>query len=274
MRYSDILLEYKTKDGRNITFDVIEDEEGDKNCGFQLDLFNAYVDGKHAGYLATTYVPEKRVKKHYPGILNWLCSIKGKSILPYDKKNTPWQQLSPDEMRKSILSYFLYHRFPYMQEEEINNLSDDEARNIMTQIEQHAIKKFGKEFINFVKYYADPYESFIRVFTIGDKMGRRGQGDPSENEFKRQGIATALYFKAVDFYAKKGMKMRLSTLRSNEAQGLEKFFKAAGLTISGKPGYYGGQIYQFDYLDPKKIKAYQKKHGLTEELVVKYSYDE
>lgn len=272
MRYLDVLLEYKTKDGRNITFDIIEDEEGDNNRGFKVDHIDAYVDGEHAGYLALTYIPKERFINHYPSILNWLDKMQGKSLFPYKREDLPWQQLSPDEMRETIKSYYLYHRsFGGVTEDSIGNLSDDEAQDMMAKVEQHATENYGDQYKGFYNYFVDkPFEDFIRVFSAGETMGRRGQGEQSKNTFTRQGIATALYFKAVDFYTKKGLQVRLSTLRSAEGgQAIGDALMDAGLTTPGKPFKYNGKTQKFQVLDPAKVKAYQKEHGISESLCEK-----
>lgn len=279
MRYLDVLLEYKTKDGRDITFEVIEDEEGDNNRGWQIDRINAFVDGKPAGYLKLSYIPHKRFNRYYPSIFNWMAQIQGKGILPYRKKDKHWSTFTPDEKRdliKKLIGYYRYHSKE--DEEKLELFSDDELNSQIAELEKKAMKSYGKEFKGFQQYFVDkPYEDYIRVFSRpGEEVNPRDRESNvvSDANYTRQGIATALYFKAVAYLAKKGMRMRLSQLRSDDAQGLESAIKKAGLTTPGKTFYYSGETQQFDFLDPKKVSAYQKKHGLTEELVMERSYDE
>ena len=270
MRYSDVLLEYKTKDERNITFEIIEAEEGDNNRGWQIDKISAFVDGKPAGHLKLGYIPRERFKRYYPSIFNWMHQMQGKSFLPREKKTQHWKTYTIDEKRDLIKSLSGFSRYMSQDEEAaLANMSDDDVDQKVAELEKQAIKTYGKQFKEFENYFVDkPYEDYIRVFDVGDSTGNRGSGPRSEEGFKRQGIATALYFKAVDYLQKKGLPLRLSTLRSKEGgQAIGDALVKAGLTTPGKPFKYNSETLTFDYLDPKKVKAYQRKHGIDESLV-------
>ena len=264
MRYIDILLEYKTKDGRDITFDIIEDEEGDNNRGWQVDKISAFVDGIFAGYIKIGYIPKERFDRYYPSIFNWMYQINGIAILPYDKKSVYWRTFTSDEKKQILKSFRRYTRYMSQDEElQIDNLSDQEIDQEVANAEKKATKNYGEQFKEFYNRFVDnPMDDFIKVFSIGDSMGNRGTGDESKHTFTRQGIATALYFKAVNYLERKGLKLRLSTLRTSGPAGGETLgnsFKDAGLTK---------KVGEFDYLEPSLVKAYQRKHGITEELVL------
>lgn len=261
MRYSEILLEYKTKDGREITFDIIEDEEGDNNRGWQVDKITAYVNGEQAGYLKITYIPKERFLTYYPSIFNWAAQINGNSILPYEKRHLPWQKLDAEEKRRLLLDGSMALGYlPDVEQRKIQSLPESQLDTEIEKLEKVYNKKFGAKFKEFYNYFVDkPYEDYIHVFEKGDRINPRRSKEMSEFTFTRQGIATALYFKAVEYLAAKGLRMRLSTLRSKEGgEAIGSSLMNAGLTKNDG---------QFDYLEPDLVKAYKTKNGITESLI-------
>ncbi|NJO59891.1 MAG: hypothetical protein HC836_16910 [Richelia sp. RM2_1_2] len=268
MRYYEVLLEYKTKSGSEITFKVIPDEEGDNNRGWQIDRINAYVDGALAGYLKLGYIPKERFFNHYPSIFNWMTKVQGKSILPHEKRDLHWSLLDDKDKRSLLLRGLMYFSSASSEEQQrIQALEQPQLDEEIKKFEMLTKKELGKKFKEFYNYFVDkPYEDFIRVFSKGDRIAPRQSDEESQRDFKRQGIGLALYFKAADFLNSKGLQMRLSTLRSEEGgKAIGNALIKAGLTT--KKG-------NFEFLDLNKVNAYKQKHGLTEDIIMERSKEE
>lgn len=230
------LLEYKTKSGKDITFEYHEDFEGDKNRGWQVDKIDAYVDGEYAGYIKLSYIPKERFKRYYPSVLNFMTQIGGGHILPYKKGDVDYKTLSDEELTK-VLKNLIHKSRRYRSiwdDKEIPN----ERKEIIAAIDdiiKNGLKHSNDEFKKFAEYWVDkPIVDYIRVFGEGEDRSQPRFGvhaSDSPTDFKRQRIGTALYLEAADYLKQKGLKLYASGLQSDEAQGawanLEKMNKVA-----------------------------------------------
>lgn len=195
----------------NVTFKYTDDIEGDRNRGWTVDQIDAYLNGEKVGYLKLSYIPHERFKRYYPGILNWLSQIGGHHTLPYDYKDSPWQGIPTNELRKSIFSLAQTCRIDWNTcnklSTEAKTMNDIEIRNLVRELENKLWEDKGWQFRRFKQYYVDkPIVDYIRV----------------EEPYKRQGIGTALYRAGHEWMKSKGMKMYASSTQSDEAKATWK----------------------------------------------------
>ncbi len=246
----------RTKDGREITFNILEDEEGDNNRGWQVDRILAQVEGMPAGYISLTYIPKERFCRYYRTIFNWMCQIEGMAVLPFDKRTEHWKNLTSDEKRKLLINCYLYRFTKFANEQEIQNIPETELDKEIKKVERLAKQYHGKKFKKFHDRFVDkPYEDYVRVFAVGEHTGRRGTGMESEYDFRRQGVGLALYLKAAEHFEKKGLQMRLSKLRSETGgQAIGNALIKLGLTVRNG---------RFEYLDPEKVRAFRQGNKLS-----------
>jgi hypothetical protein len=214
MRLIDLLEDYKTKDGREITMKRIPDSEGDENRGWRVDEIEAYVDGKQAGYIKLSYIPHARFHKNYPTVFNYADAFEGLYGAPYKKRHEHYKNLTADERREMLKS--VMHRLrlvDYGGESKVDDMSDREVMKELQRIEEKLNKgKMGEKFRKFKNFHKDkPLVDFIRVY---DGQNRK-EGD---TDFRRQRIGEALYREAAKWMKEKGMKMYASGLQSDEAK--------------------------------------------------------
>ena len=219
------IVEAFTKAGQEITFERIEDSEGDKNRGWQVDQIEAFIDGKNVGYLKISYIPHERFEKYYPTIFNFLGQIRGHSCLPYKKRDKDYHTLSRDELIEywphawiTIHRYWPEHTWKegYLlpNGQLVKNLDRPQLIAEWEKLEREAQKVFGKQFKEFFQYHVDkPLVDFIRV----------------ENEYQRQRIGEALYKEGAKWMAEKGLKLHASTLQTKEAAGVWRHMEKGGI---------------------------------------------
>lgn len=194
----------------NVTFEYIDDSEGDKNRGWTVDEVMAFLDGQYVGYLKLSYIPRERFKRYYPGIMNFMGQIGGNHVLPYKFESTPWQEIPVNELRTRIFSMAQTARIDWDKCNELQQKaktgSDEEVRAIVADVEKRLWKEFGWKFRRFEKFFVDkPLVDFIRV-----------EGP------KRQGIGTALYRAGYEWMKRKGLKLYASGCQSDDAKATWK----------------------------------------------------
>lgn len=236
MRWYEI-TEYKTKSGDEIVVKSNEDIEGDENRGWIVDKFSAYVNGDYAGYLKISYIPEDRFKKHYPTILSFMHKVGGSYLLPPNKASYDYKDLSTEEL-KDVVKSLAYHSSKYYQ---MWNRGEGipETRNkllaVINDIIKNDLEKQKKDFKRFYNYFVDkPIVDYIRVFKQGEKRYDRSMRHdkeeihPSEKNYQRQHIATALYLEVAKWLKKKGLKLYASDTQSPEAVNAWEHLQAMG----------------------------------------------
>jgi GNAT superfamily N-acetyltransferase len=204
MLVQDIIAE---KINTNIRFEYVEDSEGDNNRGWQVDKVVAYLGEHEVGYLKLAYIPAERFKKWYPSILNYIQQINGSIIFPHEYRATHWTEIPIDTLRKSIYSIAQvagvgWHESNSLQEQ-AKTAPDKIVRQMIHSFEIDIEKEKGPLFRRFKKYFVNnPYVDYIKV----------------NDEYKRQGIGTALYRAGYEWMKSKGMKLHASGTQSDDAK--------------------------------------------------------
>jgi GNAT superfamily N-acetyltransferase len=224
MRLQDIVTE---KINTNVRFEYLEDSEGDNNRGWQVDKVVAYLGANEVGYLKLAYIPAERFKKWYPSILNYVQQIDGHIIFPHEYRGMHWTKMPIDVLRERVFSMAQTAGVGW---HECNSLSEQAktapekwVRQLFHSLEIKLEKEKGPLMKRFKKYFVDnPYVDFIRV----------------DQEYRRQGIGTALYRAGHEWMKKKGMKLHASNTQSDEAKAawstLEKQYPVEKIRI-GNP---------------------------------------
>lgn len=222
MRYNEI-LEYTTRSGEDIAFKYKEDVEGDDNRGWVVHQINAYVKGEHAGYLKISYITKDRFVKHYPTILNYLTTITGNIILPFDKKSAHYKDLNDSDLKSTVKALTRHSRSRKYHDMWNTGKGIPESRKellfIIEDIIKIELKDKKKKFKEFIEYHVDkPIVDFIKVFKKDEVKSKYGD-DTSKQNFQRQYIGTALYLEAADWLKNKGLKLYASGSQTDAAQG-------------------------------------------------------
>lgn len=213
MQLTQIVEDYRTKDGQDIEMVRVDDAEGDNNRGWRVDEVHAKIDGKKVGYIKLSYIPHERFHRYYPTIFNFLDQIKGQNNLPYEKRAQHYKEFTDEERRKMLKSLLFSNRLVRwgQEDEAVKNLSDDEVLQQIRDIEE----KFnnghhGREFRKFKNFQKDkPLVDFIRV----------------EDDWRRQRIGNALYREAATWMKEKGMEVYASGLQTDDAKASWKHMK-------------------------------------------------
>lgn len=208
MRVHDIISE---KINTSVRFEYDEDSEGDDNRGWQVDKIEAYIGDQNVGYLKLAYIPAERFKKWYPSILNYIQQISGNIIFPQEYRGTHWTKIPIDVLRKYVYNIAQvagvgWNESNSLQEQALN-APEKWVRQLYHSLEQKIQKEKGGLFNRFKKYFVDnPYVDYIKV----------------DDNYKKQGIGTALYRAGHAWMKSKGMKLHASNTQTPDAQGAWK----------------------------------------------------
>lgn len=219
--------EFFTKSGAEIEFKVYEKSprKGDGlNRGWVVHLIEAYVNGEEAGYIKISYIPKENFEKEYPTIIHYVDKIHGNRLWPpkdrFEKKVPKgaryphWSDhLNKMDLVTQVLSIApmayanMFHRreewYSPEKVKELEGKTEPELKKIKNDLIKVLEKEHGEAFRGFAKFHVDkPIVDYISV----------------EKDFRRKGIATALYLKAAKWLAGKGMKLHASGIQSKAAQ--------------------------------------------------------
>lgn len=210
--------EFLTKENEPIEFKIHEVSPSVKdnlNRGWIVHLIEAFVDGKEAGYIKISYIPDEVFDKEYPTVVQYLEKIRGNSLrLPKEHRlardpSGPWEYVS-DKLDSFPLWVQVYALdlldWPYdlsNDKEKLKATPESELVKIKKNLIKTLEKRHKKEFADFKKFHkGKPLVDYIRV----------------EPEFQRKRIGAALYEKAARWLAKRGLKLYASGLQSKQAQ--------------------------------------------------------
>lgn len=159
---------YKTKDRRDIEFRIKPfDTDRAPREPWIMHRLDAYVDGEHAGYLKITYVPRDVFERVLPTVWHYLSIVSGHVMDPDDL----------DDVWRSMALKHAWHRHSERPEPAVR---DADLANWA--------ERYIPRFEEFEAFHVDkPLVDYIHV----------------EPEFRRQGIATALYKKGARWLAKR-----------------------------------------------------------------------
>ena len=247
-------FEYKTKSGKDITFTVSEDDEGDDNRGWIAHRIDAFIDGKPAGYIRTTYVDSERFKEWYPSLLHFMAHIQGKGLPggTSNKAKTPLEEMD-DATLNQIMRELYKEGYSWTRnnfKEVYGDYKEMDRPTLLKTLKtilakDPEFKDKRKAFNDFKKYFVDkPIVDYIKVYDSERFMGRSDHPDKGETDFRGQGISTSLYRKMAEFLKSKGLRLYASKMQSPEAKLAWK-----GLERRGWVKTEGGRR----YLDPSVI---------------------
>lgn len=213
-----LFLEYQTKEGQEI--DLKYDENVEPKLGpWVVHKIEASVNGKPAGYIKISYIPKENIKKYFPSILNYLAS-EGKNIFPYNKRYTPYAELSTEELIESFTMLYYYVRGGYPEYrwqtktyiyngKPIKKYSRGELLDIFKLFEKEITKDFGKKYKKFKDFHVDhPLVDYIN------------------SKIPRQRIGETLYLAGTKWMNSKGMNLYGSGIQSEDAKGIWKYMAA------------------------------------------------
>ena len=182
---------YETKSGQPITFKVYEKDPKDRGTmpAWVVHRVEAYVGGQEAGYLKISYIPKERWDKWFPTVWDMKANKNG------------WHRDSDSlvDTFRMVLRYTYMHNFNKFESGEYKP-TEKEMRDYLKKSE----KPYLREYVTSKAFHVDkPMVDFIHV----------------HDEFKRQGVATALYKYGARWLAKtKGMPLYASGLQQPAAK--------------------------------------------------------
>lgn len=193
---------YKTKDRRDIDFRIKPfDTHKPPRKPWVMHRIDAYVEGEYAGYLKISYVPRAEFERAFPTVWHFLSGVQGHAMDPDDL----------DDVWKSMALEYAWHRH--------SQIPEPEARD--AELAQWAERHLPR-FEEFEAFHVDkPLVDGIYV----------------ESEFRRQGVATALYKKGARWLAKKfGLPLYASGLQQpGAAKAWEKMRRLKRIPTHEEP---------------------------------------
>lgn len=194
---------WTTKDGQPIRMEFLpmdpEDTRG-VNKGYVVRRVNAYVSDTHAGYLKISYVPSERVPECYPTLWHWFTAIKGWCFDAGDLRAC-WEKAHGYAMKVPVSLQGKGYA--------ANGLRDamatvEDMQSDLKALEDTYIFSMNstprEAFEEFIQRSVDhAFVDFIRVFKGKTKFGQNG---PTEINWQRQGIGTALYIEGARWMGK------------------------------------------------------------------------
>lgn len=240
MKVHEILIEYQTKEGTEITLRHTEDAEKIQSP-WVVHKIDAYIGDEHAGYIKVSYVPREYLKKFIPNIFSYLTKIKGVNLLPREISHIHYSKLSHEQLVDSfeMVYYYANHeRYPTWDPKEkkyiykgkfVNEYSKEELIEVYKEFEKVLIKQYGKQFQDFKQFHVDkPLVDYVRV--------NEPEEDPKR--FRRKRIGEALYLAATEWMNSKGMKLYASGLQSDPAKATWEYFGRTHVVQKDKRGKY------------------------------------
>jgi hypothetical protein len=244
MKIADI-LEYKTRHGKKIEFKKTLDSESE-NRGYIVHRLDAFVGGIHAGYLKISYIPAELFTKFNPTIFHWMANFAGKTtLIPYDKELTHYTEFD----RKEKIRLLQYWSGSYSDiNRDFSEFSDDDLTNMIQDIESRILKgqdrdtkNIKKKYDEFIEWHVDkPKVDFIDVRT--KESFNQNYTDDKPEDFRRQGIALALYQEGAKWMNSMGLRLYASTLQQPEAEAAWNKMDGLGwVDLDGKRLYLNPQ---------------------------------
>lgn len=206
MKLADILNE---RINTNVKFKYFEDVEGDNNRGWQVDQIEAFLNGENVGYIKLSWIPRERFNQRYHSVIDYVDNIEGSNFRPYSYRDVRIENIPIDELRKNMF-YAASTARGYVSSEEqesYKTMSNKEVFDYYQELIKDLNKRYSKKFKEFEQWHVDkPIVDFIRV----------------NDQYKRQGIGTALYRAAYDYLKNKELRLYASGIQSKEAQATWK----------------------------------------------------
>ncbi len=168
-------LEALTKTGKELTFSFEDAHE--ENRGWVTYRLTAFLDGREAGVMQISWIPERNWKKYYPTIFNFLAQQKGWSLFEEDPTADYRRMSFPELIRfvSRVNSYVGHYAAPEKYD------SREQLLTYLGTIEARLKKTYEKEVAFFKMFWIDkPMVEYVRT----------------PEDLRGQGIASALYSQA------------------------------------------------------------------------------
>jgi hypothetical protein len=219
-------LAFSTKEGKDITFNFIFDSEGHKNNGslWIVHKLEAYVDNELAGFMTTSYIPEERWNNRIentpfdPVIVS--ADFFGGASLGFKFASANNMPEEHNVLQKLSLGV-AYDMHRILTKE---NVGTDEYEDAKAFVTKRAIRKHKEKY--------DSSKSFHVEQPLVDYIS-------TEDNYKRKGIAHALYYTMASIVCENGYRLRISGLKTNEGQAhFNAFARNYPETITKENAYY------------------------------------
>jgi len=172
-----------------------------ENRGWVVDQLTAVIDGEEAAYLKVENIPLVEYNKWYKSIFDYICRIGGHCLSCSRDTIDIKSHLTLDDLIN------LHHR--YYVKPVYKNFDE-----LFLETEALVKNRYEDQFDTFRKCHVDnPFPAYISV----------------KREYRRKGIALALYQEAAKHYAEKGLALRSSTCITKEAFSVWKKMESMGL---------------------------------------------
>lgn len=209
--------ELKTRpDG--LTFQPIPDSEGDKNRGWRVDKLLAFINGEQVGFINMSWIPEERFNREFPTIFDYLGKIEGKGS--FLRKYSKYNMSEPLGRIKAMLDEIDYTG-RRSKDPALDTMSPKQISTMEKNLLKDFNKKYGKKFKEFREHWMDkPMVDYIHV----------------NDEYRRQGIAIALYEEGAKYLATMGLKLYASSLQQPGAKAAWDWLRVNARANVGQEG--------------------------------------
>lgn len=192
-----LLLEAQTKSGKEIEFERGFAKENVHMFPWIVLQIDAKIDGQKIGYIKIEYIPKENWDKAYPTILDFIARKAGKVAL---------QDLDKEPKIKQLERLYLSLNWRFSESSIKDRSIDELIDNALAALERRYLEDYHEtEFFHVDK----PFVAFIDV----------------NEEWRREGIGTALYIEATKWMKERGLLFRGSGIQSPEAQATWKHMK-------------------------------------------------
>lgn len=177
-----------------------------ENRGWIVDKLSAVNEaGEEVGYLKIEMIPGEEFRRWYPTAVDLMIHIHGWAVGHWGPDVIG--NITLDKF-KALAWYFWKKEFPHLQE------GTKEFDHLVKKLVRGVNRTYAAKLNQFKEYHVDaPKPAWVWV----------------QPEYRRQGIGTKLYMEAARWMAERGLRLRASTLRSKDAEGIWNSFFAKGM---------------------------------------------
>jgi GNAT superfamily N-acetyltransferase len=225
------------------------------NEGWVVDILEAHGPGGPAGYLKLAFIPRENLGRFYPSPVEWHLR-RGGGNFPEELLAKPAQEWAREETLLALSRTDEWHESTRETSERRAVTSDGDLREEWLERRRRIRLKHAKAYKEFRDFHVDrPVVDFSRVYADGEYSiyngGVREKVDPDDvTDYRRQGVASAMYEAAAFWLAERGLELHGSGLQSDDAGALWKSFEQRGV-IRQIPGPTKPRL----VLDPELLAA-------------------
>lgn len=203
-----------------------------------LDLLEAEIGGEPAGYLKVSYIPAATFRRELPDAVHFAVRRQGAYLglraVPLDRPLTEWTDA---DLARAIQAARPTGRWDVP----LASLSRAGLERLWAAARDQITQGCAPEYERFRAYWVDrPQVDFIRVRGEDDDsmlIGGVPQPVDGPRNFRRQGVAMALYREAALWMAELGMSLHASDLQSEGARAAWQRLEQTGLVARDETPY-------------------------------------